>query len=162
MLRKCFVINQKESRPTATVITLSLKEHSTVFSVEWKQKRIQFWLFPCIFFSHFFLDSDPKQIILDPDPGKSSGSNRIRNSQHWLFVRPKKGSRFDEPILVTAITRDIHWPGTRCWACCPRELSQKSTAPDREGPPLSSPRAEGSLRNSKQHCPCGTRYFNDY
>ena len=41
------VVNQIENQPPAII----LKKHSTVFFVQLKQKRRQFWLFICFFFS---------------------------------------------------------------------------------------------------------------
>ena len=54
-----------------------LKEHSTIFSVQLKQKRSR--ILNCNFF-HICLDPDPKQIM--PDPGKSTGSGFT----NWRYV----------------------------------------------------------------------------
>ena len=88
---KKYTYNQSEGR-----INQLLKEHSTVISVQLKQKRsksLSFYLF-----FHFWLDPDPEQIIPDPGPGKSSGSNRIwfRNTaknKPWNFKIAKQLER---------------------------------------------------------------------
>ena len=38
---------------------------------------------------HFLLDPDPELIIPDPDPGKSSGSDRIRNTATYYYIHDK-------------------------------------------------------------------------
>ena len=64
---------------------LLLKEHFTVFSVQLKQKRSKIFIIYRFFLYLFCLDSDPKQIIPNPDLGKVLDPTRSGFSAQILF-----------------------------------------------------------------------------
>ena len=82
-LRKCLIINLKNNNHQTA---MTLKEHPLYFLNNWN-KKTKFFDY---LFLYFCLDPDPKQIIPDPDPWKSSGSNRIRihNTGTKVYQQP--------------------------------------------------------------------------
>ena len=104
---------KKKNQPT------TFNEHSAVFSVQLSKKEVPIKL-PNILITGilflFRLDPDPKQIIPDPDPGKSFGSNRIRIHNTGMDVESSVAEPEPDFLAGTGAGEKAPAPGCCCLA----------------------------------------------